>query len=206
MIDGVAAAPGKEAEAALQVAEIVGTNTSTARPDDEWESTHHPGLIFKLRKMSRMALVEAGRKVIDPKVPVVWIEDKQRNEPNPNDPDYREELSRAAWVRSTTIVNTCLVLGTKLLHQPEELDALDSQEWLEQLDFIGIAVPEGKYSRYAAWVRYYALDDDELTDLVIHVQRFNGVVTEQDVQQAAEEFKSSETRDTDNQVQPQAAS
>lgn len=203
MTDGVAAAPGKEAEAALLVTETVAS--APVKPDGEWESTHRPGLRFKLRKMSRMALVEAGRKVIDPKVPVVWIEDKQRDEPNPNDPDYKEELNRAAWTRSTTIVNTCLVLGTALISTPDDLDSIESTEWIEQLEFIGLEVPPGKYARYAAWVRYYALDDDELTDLVIHIQRFNGVVTEQDVQQAAEEFKSIETRDTDNQIQPQAA-
>jgi hypothetical protein len=204
MTEGVAATPGREAEAALQVTEQVASKVPA--PDDEWESAHHPGLKFKLRKMSRMALVEAGRKVRDPKVPVVWIEDKQRDEPNPNDPDYREELQRAAWTRSITIVNTCLVLGTKLLDKPDYIDAIDSTEWLEQLDFIGLEVPEGKYARYAAWVRYYALDDDELTDLIVKVQRFNGVVTEQDVQEAAEEFKSIETRNTDPQVQSEAAS
>jgi hypothetical protein len=204
MTEGVAATPGKEAEAALSVVELVAD--APVRPDDEWESIYHPGLKFKLRRMSRMALVEAGRKVMDPKVPVVWIEDKQRNEPNPNDPDYKEELNRAAWTRSIAIVNTCLVLGTSLLSKPEHIESLESDEWIEQLKFIGLDVPEGKYARYAAWVRYHALNDDELTDLILQVQRFNGVVTEPDVQAAAEEFKSIETRNTDNEVQSQAAS
>src|SRR5437016_985353 len=57
------------------------------------------GLVLRLKRVSRLVIVEAGRKIPVPRPPTMYIEEKGREEENPDDPDYILELNAANYER-----------------------------------------------------------------------------------------------------------
>jgi len=105
-----------------------------------------------------------------------------------------------------TYINTTLALGTALQDAPDDISLLDDDDWVERVAVAGLTVPTGKYNRYVAWVRWYLLGEDELTDLVRAVQIFNGVTMEAEVDEAVEQFPGDEERSTDQGTLSEAES
>lgn len=165
--------------------------------NDTWEAPEKPGLKFRLKKFSRLILRDAVLKLPEPVVPVVYIEEKEREEPNPHDPDYLEAVNKYNVDVSFIAINSSIVLGTAVLTVPENMVGVDDDEWLAPLTIVGLPIPTDKHNRYLGWVKYYALDDDELIALSRASRRFNGYTFEENVEAAVEELKSDEKRDTD---------
>jgi hypothetical protein len=67
-----------------------------------------------------------------------------------------------------------------------------------------VEVPDSGIGRYLAWLRYYALVEQEVSDLMMAVLRYSGVVLEADVETAAENFSGDETRSATNETNDQA--
>lgn len=166
---------------------------------DTWESEMHPGLIFKLKKFSNIIIRDAVMKVEEPKPPDIWIEDKERFEPNPNDPGYKEALRDYVYASSMVAVNATIVLGTEVTQVPASLKAVDDSAWIAPLTIIGLEVPPDPLNRYLCWVRWHALDDLELANLHRACRRYNGVVLSSDVEDAQDSLKSVSERDTDTE-------
>lgn len=168
-----------------------------AAPSDVWESENRPGVRFKLLKMPRMALVEANTRIPVPKVPKVYMPDKDREEENPSHPDYLEAVRQYNIKVAIVGIDTCLVLGTELMPPlPDNVQKPEDEDWVERLSVIQLEVPTGKYARYVTWVRWYLLTEQEVMALAGAVTRFNGSTLEVDVQTATEEFKSAEERES----------
>jgi|SRR5262245_29592867 len=188
------------------IEEVAAKHSAAAKQSNIWRSKDRPGLNFRLLKMARMVLVDAGNLIKDPEPPTTFIEEKQRSEPNILDPTYRAALREAQYQRSVTYINTTLALGTALQDAPDDISLLDDDDWVERVAVAGLTVPTGKYNRYVAWVRWYLLGEDELTDLVRAVQIFNGVTMEAEVDEAVEQFPGDEERSTDQGTLSEAES
>lgn len=186
----------------MAAVESVAEKHSSPLPFDVWESKLKPGLKFQIKKMSNLALLDAINRLPMPLPPKFFNTDKEVEEDNPNDPMFQEAIRQFNHSISILAINTRIVLGTVLLETPDDLPRPESDEWMEALTFIGLEVPSGRYARYAAWVRWFALDGSELTSLQNAVERFNGGTLEADVVQATEEFKSPEERDSNNGASP----
>lgn len=158
------------------------------------------GVTFKLRKVARMAIVEASRRLPLPKPPRIFMEEKGREEENPNDPVYQEALQKVNWDRGVLTVSVYVLLGTKLVNVPPDLDSPDGVEWLQTLEYLGIPVPDNPRDRYVAWVKYYALTDEELADMMKAIMRYSGISLEEDVKEAADSFQGDPARSPDNGV------
>lgn len=65
-----------------------------------------------------------------PKVPVVFVEEKQRNEPNPLDPDYIEALANAEQERTAAVIDAFIMFGYEITDMP------DVSEWLPKLKML----------------------------------------------------------------------
>lgn len=164
-----------------------------------WTSAR--GIQFKLSPVAVLALRKAEKRFVAPKVPVVWIEEKGRNESNPNDPEYLEILSQFQEDRAFAVIELLLTLGSKASFVPEELERPEDVEWAETLNDVGFEVPEKGGARYLAWLQYYALPDhEELLGLAGQVKRVSGIIEEEDVAEAAESFPDNSARDSDNGV------
>ena len=154
----------------------------------QWTSEN--GVVLKLKKVSRFIIVEMGRKVAMPKVPVIYIEDKGRAEENPNDPDYIAAVTEANYQRSMATITASLTLGTEIESLPEGMAGPQDNEWIEIVEALGIEVPkDNKRLRYAAWLKYIALDGNSFDALILLVLKFSGLTTEADVTQAQEGFR-----------------
>ncbi len=149
------------------------------------------GITFKLKKVSRILLVDATRKIKTPKPPIVMISDKGREEENPTDPDYQAALADSNYLRAMTVINIYVTLGTKPVKLPEGLEPPESNSWIEELVELdaGFENPKSERSRYLQWIKYVALDDTQINELVTAVMRFSGVTLETDVQKAQESFR-----------------
>lgn len=153
------------------------------------------GITLKLSKISRLLVVDIAKKVVLPKPPVMFIEEKGRQEENPADPDYLEALQDAEYKRGMATIGAYLTLGTKVLTLPIDdkgnclISGPDSTEWSELLADAGMEVPEKGRARYLAWLKYYALTDTELNDLILAITRLSGVTAEEDVKTIKESFR-----------------
>lgn len=156
------------------------------KPD---EFTARNGLVLKLKKVNRLVVVEAGRKIPMPAVPRFFNEDKGREEENPSHPDYIEAVREANYNRGMMAVSVYLTLGTEIKSLPKELELPESLEWSQTMEELGIPIPGASKPRYVAWLKYYALDDDELTELTNKSMRFSGITLEEDVKEAQESFR-----------------
>lgn len=150
------------------------------------------GLELKLKKVSRFLVVDAGKTVKMPKVPVVHIEDKGRDEENPNYPDYIVALQEANYQRVIVSYATLLAMGTEVARLPSTMEGPETDEWIDTLLGLDIVdVPkDNKKLRYAAWLKYVGLPDGvEFEKLTTQLLRFSGLTTEADVAKAEETFR-----------------
>lgn len=78
------------------------------------------------------ALVEELRLAIPmPKVPTIWLEAKEREEENPNDPSYLEGVARVERQRADAVYDALIMFGVELLDGLPEDDT-----WLRKLKFL----------------------------------------------------------------------
>lgn len=182
-------------EVLLQLAEM--ESSSESKVIDSIESAFKDpsiymssrGVKLKLSKVSRLLVADVGRKVEIPKPPRVFVDDKGREEENPSDPTYQEALQEANYTRGMTTVAVYLTLGTKLMDLPKDVDGPDGTEWAETLTELGIEIPEKGRGRYLSWLKYYALDDTELNEVITAITRLSGVVMETDVKETQDSFQ-----------------
>lgn len=149
------------------------------------------GVQFEVNQVSPFSIQEKQDALLParPAVPIVHIQEDDRDVEVPEDPKYQAAL--LAWqarvVRET--YDLLIVLGTKLVNVPEGVQKPEDTDWSEDLALVGISIPPGKKGRYLAWVRHYACrSTDDVTKLITSVQRLAGV-TEEDAAKAAAMFQ-----------------
>lgn len=124
------------------------------------------GVVFKVKDFPREAVARIYQKIQDqypePKVPMVWIKDMGRDEPNPNDPDYRAAIT--TWqVRFTDRVVNALAFDALELEQPGEVAGPESAEFRDFLKLVyGEEPMETERGRYVQWVQYRAIPPSDL--------------------------------------------
>lgn len=179
----------QEMESSSQVADIVNQLDEQLSSNNTYTSTN--GVVFRLKKVSRLLILDATKKIPPPAVPVVFIEEKGRSEENPSDPTYLEKMQEYNTERSLLTSTLIIGLGTEVDKLPPDLTDFNDAEWAEDLAEFGITVPIKGKARYASWVKYHLLTNDEdYAELVKAVLRFSGTTIEEDVSKAAESFRS----------------
>jgi len=139
---------------------------------------------------------DAARRKLEtrmPQVPKVYIESKGREEYNPHDPRYLQELELYEADLVERLYDVAIMLGSEIESVPEGTDRPEDQGWVDVLaeadladEVPGLDRPKG---RYLAWVKYYAaptVDDNAM--LISTVERLMGV-TEEGVAEAAKLFR-----------------
>jgi hypothetical protein len=151
-----------------------------------WISSNN--IKFRLKKVSRMVVADAGRKLKNPRIPIVMNEDKGREEENPNHPDYVAELEDVNYRRGMLAVEVYLALGTEVIERPADICSYEAEEWAQDLGLFGLEIPQSGKARYVAWLKYHALNDDDMTALTLAAMRFGGATLEEDVEEAQAGF------------------
>lgn len=159
------------------------------------------GVKVRLVSVPSMLLLQLTRQLQEPEVPMWHNPDKDRDEPNPMDPAYIKAVENYKADMGQLTTRAYLANGVKVLEPlPEDKYPEQDDSWIEGLEYIGIDVPKNGLGRYVAWLQYHILGDADLTDILTGIAVAGGVVTEEQVQQAAESFRDNETQPTNNLV------
>lgn len=160
------------------------------------------GVKLRITKPSLLALREIENQVNSsrPKPPMVFIEDKDREEPNDQDPDYLHAVNE--WQAEGTIrqYNAAVVTGTIIHEIPDHVMAFESNDWHGVLSAIGFELGKSKQEKYIQWVKYIAgPTTEDFAMILIRVLAVLGI-REEVVAQAIDSFQSDKTGGTDNVV------
>lgn len=161
------------------------------------------GIRLRLKPVAPFMLRAASSHLEMPKVPIVHIEEKGRDEENPNDPDYMRKRAQWGLDVANAGLNVALVLGTEVEYLPEGIIPCDSDQWIDDLraanELVGhdiVIHTEGK-GRYLDWLRQYAIATETDYFRLTRILTTGVLLSEEEVTRAAESFRSSLARATD---------
>lgn len=172
--------------------------TTAKQPDLLTVST---GVVFRLKQPSTWALTNVQQQLMreEPKVPMVFIESKGREEPNEADPAYIAALRRHASRISERLYEVVIATGTEVDSVPDGFPTFDQDSWRDTLLGVGVELSDDPRRRYVEWVKYWAATG-ELDWLQLYTPLLRKVGTsEADVAEATEAFRGVPERGADNQ-------
>lgn len=151
----------------LKISEAIGMAEAAANPMDEW--TCRNGTKLKLRHAPQTLVADIVAKIERPRPPMVTDPDSGKTEPVPDHPDHIEALTQWAFDRSMAVFAGAIAYGVRITELGEGLHPVESDDWIDELEFVNEAVddpdtvqiarePRGK--RFFHYMRYYILDDD----------------------------------------------
>jgi hypothetical protein len=137
------------------------------------ELTLSNGVVLDFRPVTP-SLIGAVRTDLEakyPSPPVTYLEAKGRDEPNPNDPAYQDQLRRA-MARTEQVLNDLVIAaGCDIRQVPEGVAPLESDDWLQDPRIVAARSlglefdPADPIKRKCVWLQYYAVEnwaDDRL--------------------------------------------
>lgn len=160
--------------------------------------TMENGVKLRIKNGSPLAFNQILREgnAAKPRPPVVWIEEKGREEENPNDPDYINALLQYESELGLRALHACFPICTELLSCPDDVMKPDDPDLAELIETMGLQPAKGRYGRYVQWLELIACSANDLEELGNTVLRRIGV-KEEDVAEAAQRFRSLQGRPPD---------
>lgn len=147
------------------------------------------GYKVKIQPFPEMLARQAVMAVKDPPVPVYWNADKEREEPNPHDPDYLNAKAEAEAKRGEAGIDAALLFGVELVSPLP-----DNDRWLKKLAMLGIHVdPADSLAVELAFLKYIVFSSSE--DISVLTGQVS--VTERGIAEAAATFPGDAAGDTD---------
>lgn len=156
------------------------------------EYTLSSGVVVRIKPVPPLAMREAAIQTQPPRPPMVHIEDRDQEIENPSDPDYLKALEEHQMKQLYLVSDVMMMLGVDIIHVPDDVFPVESEEWSEMLTAVGIPIPEqsvtNKYARRLTWMRLYAArSESDIAAILTRVIALSGV-TELEVQRAAAAF------------------
>ena len=130
------------------------------------------GVVLRAKKIPIILIQRIQSRMVPPSPPVVFLKEKERNEPNPQDPDFKRRLAQWEMDRGLAILNIFAGYGTELVSTPSSFPGVMDEGWVEDFkDIYEDEIPE-KFTarRYLAWLTCLAITDkddlDKISDAV----------------------------------------
>lgn len=169
------------------------------------EYTMENGVVLTIKPVPPLILRNAARHVLDPEVPKVFIEDADRTEENPDDPQYIADIEAARERRSMAALTAALLVGTEFKSAPEGVPGPEDDTWIENLkainEVVGITMEihdePGSRARYLDWLRLVAISSETELHILTRILTIGVALTNAEVQAAAESFRRLLARSTD---------
>lgn len=118
------------------------------------------GVLVRLHAVSSALVEDVKRAIPEPQVPRVYIQEKEREEENPNDPTYIAEMDRVQKLRGEAVLDALILFGIELLEgMPEDDKWLRKLQMLERrglMDFDGFSLDD-PFDREFLYKRYVAV-------------------------------------------------
>lgn len=162
--------------------------------DEDALVTLSTGVRVRLHPVSGSLVEDLKAAIPDPPVPVVWIEAKEREEENPNDPRYLAAVEKTRQERGDAVLDALIMFGVELVDGlPEDdtwLKKLRLLEKVRQLDLSGFNLKDD-FDLEFLYKRYVAVAGADL-QMLAPLQS----VRPQEVARARKMFLGDEERDT----------
>lgn len=154
------------------------------------------GIVLGIRMVAPRLLRDASERIPIPPVPTFYNESKQRDEPNPDHPDYATAVARHRFEATEAALKVALIIGTTCESVPEGWYRPEHDGWIDEIneahEILGTVPPplrrEGK-ARYLDWLLYYAATSDEDTFILTRVMLAQTLATEEEVSRALDAFR-----------------
>lgn len=155
-------AKGKGKNMELARADVVARATEARNghgPDTDIQLS--TGVVLRAVPFSPIVLTDAQHAAVErlggwPKPPRIYLDDKGREEENPDDPDYKAQKERVETEASMAMNDAVIMRGTVFVSKPKSVPGPEDADWLESLGALGIPVPRHKSARYLYWVKHVA--------------------------------------------------
>jgi hypothetical protein len=163
--------------------------------------TLRTGIVLALVPLSPRAIRDAGDRLPRPQVPMVWNESKQKDEENPDHPQYKADVQQWQFETTEASLKFAVALGTRPEFIPDDRYGHDDDRWIEEIEqvheVLGQTPPplrrEGK-GRYLDWVLWYAVGSDEDNFKLSRILLATTVPTEEEVMRALNAFRHTASR------------
>ena len=153
------------------------------------------GVRARMVPVAASLISEVASRIKDPPVPMDYIPEKDRSEPNPDNKEYLRELAEVTAKRGTVSLETMVMFGVELIDGLPEDDAwLNRLRFLEKrgdLDLSGYDFDDPMELEFV-YKLYIAVGSND----IIAIAKMSGISPEE-IEQAAESFQGSEARATD---------
>jgi hypothetical protein len=157
-------------------------------------TTLRNGTVLRLKAVPPHILREVTSRVPETPVPTFFNKDRDREEPNPNDPDYIEAEQTRAINVVLEMQNAMLIMGVEVV-SVGDCPSIESEEWIDALDALHITVnTTTKFHRKLDWLRYVALETETDIAAVIRAVTMLSGITELEVFRQARNFRGDEER------------
>jgi hypothetical protein len=140
--------------------------------DQEWH-VFSTGIVGRLKAVSPSLVDTVVSRIKEPKIPVWHDPDKDRDEPNPSNPDYLAALEQFNHDRGIAAMDAMIMFGVELKDGLPEDD-----EWVDELAILGIPVDKtSKTAKLFAYKRYKATGQPEVDAIMRVFQGGQGVAS-----------------------------
>jgi len=166
------------------------------------------GVELRLKQVPDQFVFDAQARLKPPKVPSVYISEKDRVEENPNHPDYKNALDEYRTKQNQVVFNTYFVLGITVISLPDDVPPLESSDWVDTLqgslyglDGVQVDIPDNGPGRKLAWVKYVLLPTMEEQGIIIpKIAALSGGTVAAEVELAVDSFRGDESGSTTERV------
>lgn len=154
------------------------------------------GYKARIRSVSLHLIFDAQASVDEPQVPVWHNEDKGRDEPNPDDPNYLKALAEYEQQQQLATIDVMTMFGVDVLDVDENvLGAPDDDDWIKKLELrhrlgyskvdLSVFDLSNQIERDFLWKKYFVVGAGDIPVLLEAYDFLN----EDDVQEAERSFR-----------------
>lgn len=170
------------------------------------ELTLNNGAVIRCKPVPPLYIEALADEFREPAPPLVFIESKDREEENPNDPAYLRKLDELRRAHQIALVNLVLGIGTELVSVPDGVHPPESDEWVDEVrrreKFTHKAIPlpdlDDPDLRYIGWLRFYASDTNNDVALLGAIPQLLAGLREEEIRAAADSFRGIQGRRADS--------
>lgn len=162
------------------------------------------GIILRIKSVPPFLYQAVQNEFKAPPPPKVFIEEKGREEENPNDPEYIRLLIELDEQQSLAINDLFLAAGTEIISVPEGYYLPEEDGWIASVEFAQNITGkelridrENPIKRYLHWLRFYALETGADIALATRLPMELGGIREGEVEEVMESFRGLPQRGTD---------
>jgi hypothetical protein len=159
------------------------------------------GIVLLLKPVPPLLVQAVTQEYQPPSPPKVFIEEKGREEENPNDPEYLRNIERLANEQELAVGNLILGVGTSVKSVPDGYFMPNDDNWIAQVEFASKLSgtdlkieKEDTVKRYLCWLRYYAMETGSDVALCTGITIQLAGIQESEIEEVVDSFRGVQER------------